>query len=110
MANPLLLQSTVVLCPHGGAAQAIPSQVNARARDLVMVEGDTHMVAGCIFTLPGPKPSPCVRIEWSGGAASTTLGGKRALTHQSIGRCLSPEGAPQGVAIIVGPPSQAGAL
>jgi hypothetical protein len=110
MASPLLLQSTVVLCPHGGAATAIPSQVNARARDLVMVEGDTHVVGGCPFTLPGPKPSPCVRVEWSAGATSTTLGGAKALTHASVGRCLSPEGAPQGVAIIVGPPSQAGAL
>ncbi len=110
MSSPLLLQSTLVLCPHGGAAQAVPSQANARARTPVMVAGDTHVVAGCPFTLPGPKPSPCVRIEWSAEAQHVSVGGARALTHASVGRCLSPEGAPQGPATISGPPSQAGAL
>jgi len=109
MSSPLLLQSTLVLCPHGGAAQAVPSQSSTRARTQVMVAGDTHVVAGCAFTLPGPKPSPCVRIEWSAEAAQVSVGGARVLTHASVGRCLSPEGAPQGTAIISGPPSQAGA-
>ena len=109
MASPLLLATTAVQCPHGGVATAIPSQPWAAARDLVLVEGDTHAVAGCPFTLPGPKPSPCVRVEWSAGAAHASIGGARVLTHQSLGRCLSPEGAPQGLALIAGPPSQAGA-
>lgn len=109
MPRPLLLRTTQVQCPHGGAGQAITGQTTTTARDPVLVEGDTHVVAGCPFTLPGPKPSPCIRIEWSAGAPHATIGGARALTHDSIGRCLSPEGAPQGLAIIGAPASQAGA-
>jgi hypothetical protein len=66
----------------------------------VLLESDVHPVVGCPFTLPPPKYSPCVRIEWSGGAATTTVKGVPVLTVSSVGKCLSAEGAPQGVATI----------
>jgi hypothetical protein len=58
-----------------------------------------HVVAGCSFMI-GTKPSPCMRIEWSAGASSVTAGGTAVLTQSSVGKCMSPEGAPQGVAMV----------
>lgn len=65
-----------------------------------LLETDVHPVAGCPFTLPGGKPSPCVRIEWSAGTTKMTSGGTKVLIRTSIGKCYSPESAMQGIAII----------
>jgi hypothetical protein len=53
-----------------------------------------------VFTLPGPKPSPCVRIEWTAGASQVTVTGTKVLNQSSVGKCYSAEGAVQGVAMI----------
>jgi hypothetical protein len=65
-----------------------------------LLESDVHAVAGCPFTLPGPKPSPCVRIEWTAGAAMCKVDNTRVLVQTSVGRCISAEGLTQGLAII----------
>lgn len=57
--------NTGMQCMHGGLATIAPSQPR------VTVSGQPAMtmpaqiiVAGCAFTIPGPKPQPCVQIEW----------------------------------------------
>jgi hypothetical protein len=65
----------------------------------VLLESDIHAVVGCPFFI-GLKYSPCVRIEWTAGAANATIGGVAPLIQTSIGKCYSPEGLLQGVAII----------
>ena len=74
-----------------------------------LLESDIHSVAGCPFTLPGPKPSPCIRIEWTLGAIMCKVNDTAVLIQSSIGKCISAEGATQGVAIIEGPVERTGA-
>lgn len=101
MPGAILTIASTIMCMHGGSV--ILSTSNAKLMiDGVpaLVESDVHPVAGCPFTLPGPKYSPCVRVEWTGGAQATA-GGAKVLVMSSIGKCISAEGATQGVAIIV---------
>ncbi len=100
MAN-LLTTASQIMCPHGGQATLITSNARVSAGGApVLLEADIHIVAGCPFTI-GPKYAPCVRIEWSAGAAMSTIDGFKPLTQSSMGRCIGAEGAPQGVAMIV---------
>ena len=101
MPGDVLTMTSSVMCPHGG--QAILLTANARVmvdNAFALLESDVHPVAGCAFTLPGPKPSPCIRIEWAGGSAQLKVNGTGALVRSSIGKCYSPESALQGIAII----------
>ena len=102
MPGNMLTTASTVMCTHGGQAILTTSnQVVKAGGSPVLLESDIHTVAGCVFTLPGPKPSPCIRIEWSAGASQNMVNGVRILVLSSIGKCYSPEGAPQGVATIV---------
>jgi hypothetical protein len=100
MPSPVLTTAATIMCPHGG--QAVLVTTNAT----VMVGGapaltmaDVHMIAGCAFFI-GPKPSPCLRIQWVSGSTLVTVNGVPVLTQASIGLCLSPEQAPQGPPVI----------
>ncbi|NIS81336.1 MAG: hypothetical protein GTO14_14290 [Anaerolineales bacterium] len=90
------------MCPHGGQLNLMTSNSKVFAEGTpVLLELDIHTVAGCPFTLPGPKPSPCVRVEWTLGSPKASVNGTPVLTQNSIGMCYSPESALQGVAVIV---------
>ena len=67
---------------------------------LALLETDVHSVVGCPFTLPGPKPSPCVRIEWTAGAFMCKCDDTKVLIRSSVGKCFSAEGLMQGLAMI----------
>ena len=95
-----LTTASQIQCPHGGQATLITTNVHAQAGAAMLLESDVHVVAGCPFTI-GTKYSPCVRIEWSAGATKVTAGGVAVLTSSSVGKCYSPESAPQGVALVV---------
>lgn len=100
MPGNLLTIASTIMCPHGGQAILFTANVRATADGApVLLETDVHPVVGCPFTI-GLKYSPCVQIRWSGGAARAGINGVPALVQSSIGLCLSPEGAPQGVATI----------
>lgn len=102
MPGPLLTTASTILCPHGGRAVLTTANARTTAQRLpVLLETDVHTVVGCPFTLPGPKPSPCVRIQWSAGSPRASVNGTPVLTQASLGLCYSPESAPQGVALIV---------
>lgn len=102
MGGNLLTTSSTIMCPHGGQVNLITTNSRVMAEGSpVLLETDIHMVSGCPFTLPGPKPSPCIRVEWSLGTTRMSINGTPALTQSSIGICYSPESAPQGAALIV---------
>lgn len=105
MPGNILNVSATVLCMHGGSAILTTSNSKLMVDNLpALLESDVHSVAGCPFQIPigtGTKPSPCIRIEWSGGSTQVQVNGVGALVQSSIGKCYSPEGAPQGVANIV---------
>lgn len=101
MPGNLLTTASMITCPHGGIATLITSNLKVNATSSpVLLETDVHVVAGCPFTI-GPKYSPCIRIEWSAGAGKVTANQVALLVQSSIGKCLSPEGAIQGTAIII---------
>jgi hypothetical protein len=96
MPGPLYHAGAVAICPHGGQVQTIPASPRVLVSGMpVAVMTDTSLVAGCVFTI-GPKPSPCVRVQWLVPAVRVTSMGQPVLLQSSIGLCLSPEQAPQG--------------
>jgi hypothetical protein len=104
MPGNILTAGSTVMCTHGGQAILTTSNSKMMVDNMpALLESDVHTVAGCPFQIPigtGTKPSPCVRIEWSAGSVQLTVNGTGVLVRSSVGKCLSPEGAPQGVAII----------
>jgi hypothetical protein len=100
MAGAALTTASRIQCPHGGQAVLLTTNTRSMARSLILLETDVHVVLGCPFTI-GPKYSPCVRIEWSAGATRVNVNGVAVLTQASIGKCMSAESAPQGLALVV---------
>jgi hypothetical protein len=101
MPGYILTTMSQVKCTHGGTA------LLTTANSLIKVDGapallesDIHPVVGCPFTVPGPKPQPCVRIEWTAAAEQCKINGIKVLVRSSVGKCISAEGAIQGVAIV----------
>jgi hypothetical protein len=100
MPGPLFHVGNTTLCPHGGQAQTISSNVRVLVSGLpVATVADQTLIAGCAFFV-GPKPSPCVRVQWLVPAARVLVMGQPALLQLSTGLCLSPEQAPQGPPIV----------
>jgi hypothetical protein len=102
MPGNLLTTASTIMCPHGGQVNLSTANSKVMADGSpVLLETDIHTVSGCPFTLPAPKPSPCIRVEWTLGTTKMSINGTSALTQSSIGICYSPESAPQGVALVV---------
>jgi hypothetical protein len=95
----LLTGATVMMCPHGGTATAIPSQTRAALDAPILQMTDTVTIAGCPFML-GPVPSPCLTVQWVAGATRVQAGGF-VLNEASVGLCLAATMAPQGAVLIV---------
>lgn len=104
MPGEVLTTASTVMCTHGGTAVLTTTNAHLTVAGMpALLQTDVHTVAGCPFQIPigtGTKPSPCVRIEWQAGSTKLTLNGVGVLVRSSVGTCYSPEGAPQGVAII----------
>ena len=105
MPGMLLHVGAVVQCPHMAPANTPPTQPRVLVSGQpVATTANLYVVAGCLFTLPGPKPSPCVRVEWSTPATRILVNGLPALLTPGpgpgAGLCLSPEQAPQGPPMI----------
>lgn len=92
-------------CTHAGPASIIPAQPR------VLVSGQPVatmtcqiMVAGCAFTVPGPKPQPCITIKWLMPSVRVLVLGQPAMLlpvpGAGPGLCLSPEQIPQGPPIV----------
>jgi hypothetical protein len=101
MGVPILTTASTLFCPHGGSVILTTSntQVMIQGAPALLVT-DVHFVAGCPFTLPPPKPSPCILVRWLAGAIQTNVFGVPVLLQSSVGICFSPEQVPQGVAIV----------
>jgi hypothetical protein len=104
MPGPLLHVGAQVLCPHAtGQVTAIPSapRVLVSGQPVVTI-ADQFLIAGCAFSA-GPKPQPCVRVQWLVPAARVLVNGAPAILQASVGLCLSveqiPAGPPNAVAV-----------
>lgn len=90
------------ICPHGGQVTTISSNTRVLVNGMpAAVVTDTSVVAGCAFTVPGPKPQPCVKVQWLVPAARVLINGQPVLLQTSSGLCLSAEQIPQGPPTIV---------
>ena len=101
MPGYILTTASLVTCTHGGMATLTTSNTKMKVDgSAALLEADVHSVAGCPFTTPVPKPSPCIKIEWTAGASMCKSDGTKVLVKSSVGKCVSAEGATQGLAII----------
>jgi hypothetical protein len=100
---PIMDVGCTVQCPHGGKASIVTANSVVKVGGgYAVLKTDTMTIAGCAFTLPGPKPSPCVSIEWNGEAQKVKVNGTAVLLQTSVGLCKSAEGTPQGPAVVAG--------
>jgi hypothetical protein len=66
----------------------------------IVTISDTFTISGCAFTLPGPKPSPCVRVQWVVPDVRVRVGGVPTLSQTSVGVCISADSIPQGPVVV----------
>ena len=101
MAGGMLTLASVLICPHGGTIQAITSNAQVSIAGVpVLRSSDTFLVAGCPFFI-GPKPSPCLTVQWIVADLRSAAANGATLSQSSIGLCLNEFQAPQGIAVVV---------
>lgn len=102
MAAAILQQGCVMMCPHGGQVMVVPSQTKVKLNGApALLARDAMTVAGCAFT-PGPKPQPCVTVQWIAESVRVKADGQPVLLQSSTGLCKSAEGIVQGTVIVSG--------
>ena len=100
MSQPIVTMATMIQCPHG-----IPGTLmTSTAKVMVMgapplVAGDKGMVAGCPFTVPGPKPQPCTTALLTGLSTKLLAENKPVLLMNPSDLCQSADQIPQGPVI-----------
>lgn len=92
-------------CTHAGPATVIPAQPRVLVSGQPVATMTSQiMVAGCAFTVPGPKPQPCITIKWMMPSVRVLVLGQPAMLLPAPGAgpglCLSPEQIPQGPPIV----------
>lgn len=93
----LIDKNAVILCTHGGSTQIQTSNVRVKAGGgYVTTLNDLFTIAGCPFTVPAPKPQPCVKIQWLVPSTRIKVNGSPVLLQNSTGICQSAEQVPQG--------------
>jgi hypothetical protein len=98
---PALTTASTLTCPHMAKIIATSKTPLLKMGGApVLTSADVFVIAGCPFTLPGGKPSPCVTIEWVKTDLKATIQGAKTLSAASVGLCKSPEGVPQGPVIV----------
>ena len=101
----LLHTGAVINCTHAIPAQIPPIQPRVLVSGQpVATMASQILVTGCPFTIPGPKPQPCLTIKWLMPATRVLVMGQPALVQPAPGPgqglCLSPEQIPNGPPIV----------
>lgn len=92
-------------CTHAAPATIVPAQprVLVSGQPVATMAGQI-LVVGCAFTVPGPKPQPCLTVKWLMPSARVLLTGQPACLLPAPGAapglCLSAEQIPQGPPIV----------
>lgn len=92
-------------CTHGAPANIVPAQPRVLVSGQPVATMTSQvLVAGCVFTLPGPKPQPCVTVRWLMPSARVLVMGQPAMLLPAPGTgpglCQSAEQIPQGPPIV----------
>ena len=94
---PALTTVSSLACPHGGQVRIATSNTRVRVMGAPMaISSDQFVVVGCPFTLPGPTPSPCLKVEWVSADKLAKLGTGQTLGTASVGLCKAGSGSVQG--------------
>jgi len=98
MGDNIFHVSAVATCPHQtGQISAIVSSPRVKvSSQAVATLTDQYLIAGCAFTIPGPKPQPCIKVQWLRGATRVKVNGNPVILQTSQGLCKSAEEIPQG--------------
>lgn len=103
MPGPILHTGASVGCPHGAPLNIIAASPRVMVSGLpVAVLTDQGMVAGCPFTVPGPKPQPCMTTKWITGAGRVMASGVPVLINPPVAIVLSANQIPAGPPMITG--------
>jgi hypothetical protein len=98
---PILTTLSSIQCPHGGKVILTTSNAVAQVDGgFFLLVTDEHNVVACPFTVPGPKPQPCVTLRWLVGASQTKVNQVSVLLQNSAGMCFSAEEIPQGPPVV----------
>ncbi len=97
----LLHVGATMQCPHQAPATTTPAQTRVLVSGQpVAVTSNQIYVTGCPFTVPGPKPQPCLTVRWTMTSTRVQVSGLPALLQPAPGSgpamCFSAEQAPQG--------------
>jgi hypothetical protein len=97
----LLHVGAVMQCFHQAPATTSPSQTRVLVSGQPVATSSNQItVTGCPFTVPGPKPQPCVTVRWTLTSTRVLIGGLPAILQPNPGTgpgiCLSAEQIPQG--------------
>jgi hypothetical protein len=98
MPGLLIHQGALTNCPHAGSIQVVPPvppRVFVNLTTPALTVANVPTVVGCTFTVPGPKPQPCVRVQVT-PATRVFINGQPAAILTPTVLCLSAEQAPQG--------------
>ncbi len=102
MPGPVLHAGASATCPHGAPLNIVAASPRVTVSGMpVAVLTDQGMVAGCPFTVPGPKPQPCVTTKWLVGATRVVASGQPVLINPCVALCLSAEQIPGGPPVIM---------
>ena len=73
-------------CLHQALAVIAPSQLRVLVggKPVATMTSKIKVVA-CPFTVPGPKPQPCLTVKWSMPTTRVLIGGKPALVQAGPG-------------------------
>lgn len=89
-------------CTHAAPVNIASSNTRVLVSGMpVATLADMFLVAGCPFTVPGPKLQPCVKVQWVTPAARVLVNGQPVILQASVGLCQSAEQIPQGPPVVV---------
>ena len=93
MPGPLLTVGSIIMCAHGGSAQAsVPNPRVMCSGQPVVTVAAPHIVGGCPFNVSG-APVPCITANWVMGAVRVLATGMPVLLMDSQAVCV-PNGTP----------------
>ena len=105
MPGLLMHANAVCQCTHAAPATIVPTQARVLVSGQPVATMTSQiMVAGCPFTLPLPKPQPCITIKWLMPSVRVLVLGQPAMLVPAPGPgpglCQSAEQIPQGPPIV----------
>ena len=97
-----------IKCPHQVPAVIAPVQARVFVSGQPVATTPAKVtVTGCPFTVPGPKPQPCVFVQWQMPSTRVLVMGQPVMLQTTPGPaaavCFSPgppPGIPNGPAIV----------